>query len=229
MYETNYNTPTAELALYYSNNASALLLTATNTATARNWATIAVEVKAGTNCSGTINISDAFTRGDSADLGTTWTTVTSEQNMQLLANSCQNASAGSDCGEYYSGYTWPPDQSSEAAITVVGTDAGTGGGVMVRCSSTARSYYRAVIDQDGEWAVMKVTAGTPSNFTTGTTTYVAGAVLKLSIVGTTLVTTYNGVQLDSRSDSTFSSGSPGVTYAALTTSCIIDNWVGRVP
>jgi hypothetical protein len=100
---------------------------------------------------------------------------------------------------------------------------------MVRCAGTSRNYYRAVIDQDGEWSVQKVVAGTPTAFATGTVTYVAGAVLKLSIVGTTLVTTYNGVQIDSRSDSTFSAGSPGVTYAALTTSCIIDNWVGRVP
>lgn len=50
LWETNYNTPAAGCALYYTNAASSLMTTATNTATSRDWATIAIEVKAGTNC-----------------------------------------------------------------------------------------------------------------------------------------------------------------------------------
>lgn len=47
--ETSFTTTATGLASYYTNTAS-LLVTATNTATSRDWATILVELKAGTNC-----------------------------------------------------------------------------------------------------------------------------------------------------------------------------------
>lgn len=50
LWETNYNTPASALALYYSNAVPSSVVTATNTASSRDWATLAVEVKAGTNC-----------------------------------------------------------------------------------------------------------------------------------------------------------------------------------
>lgn len=50
LWETNYNTPAHALALYYSNAVPSSVVTATNTASSRDWATIALEVMAGTNC-----------------------------------------------------------------------------------------------------------------------------------------------------------------------------------
>lgn len=48
LWETNYNTPAHALAVYYSNNVPSSVTTATNTASSRDWATIVMEVKAGT-------------------------------------------------------------------------------------------------------------------------------------------------------------------------------------
>jgi len=223
--EVSFNTPASGLSTYYTNSA-ALLTTVTNTATSRDWATILIEVLAGTNCNAGQTITDAFTRGDSSDLGVNWTTITSETSIQLLSNSAQPSSVGADCGEYYSGATWTANQSSEAAITVTGGTAGTGGGVSVRCASGARTYYRAVIDASGHWEVGWVGTGTFHSLATGTTTYSAGAVMKISIIGTTLTTTYNSVQLDSRTDSNIATGSPGISYSSSTTTCIMDNWTG---
>jgi hypothetical protein len=122
--------------------------------------------------------------------------------------------------------TWTDNQSSEVKVTVTGTGAGNGGGVLVRCASGARTYYRLVIDANGAWATTKNVAGSSTSLASGTTTYSAGAVIKLSITGTTLVSTYNGVQLDSRTDSSIASGSPGIAYSASVTTCILDDWTG---
>lgn len=170
-------------------------------------------------------VSDSFTRADNADLGANWTPVVS--TLKIVSNAAQPANTGVDACERYSGVSWTDNQSSEAAITGGGGDAGGGTGVSVRCASGATTFYRLIFNGDGEWEVGRMVAGVFTSMASGTTTYSAGAVLKLSAIGTTITSTYNGSQLDSRTDVVIASGSPGVCYSSVTTSPTLDNWVGK--
>lgn len=171
---------------------------------------------------------DNFT-GTSADLGANWTVVTSDNPMMRSADVAIVLTGGeaNDAAEYYSGVTWTANQSSEAKIVgQTGVGGGAGYGVTVRNASAARTYYRLVINADGQWELGYRSAGTYNFLASGTTTYSAGAVLKLSAIGTTITSTYNGSQIDSRTDSNIpASGSPGVVYSSVSTGSI-DDWSG---
>lgn len=179
-------------------------------------------------------ITDDFNRANGGDIGANWTPVTSETAMQILSNQIQPQSAGADCGERYSGVTWAANQSSECAVTVTGGTAGTGGGVLVRCASGARTYFRLVVDDAGHWEVGRTVSGTFTSLATGTTTYSAGAKIKLTATGTSpsiqLTSVYNGSQLNSQTvnvgSTALDSGSPGISYSSATTTCILDDWTG---
>ena len=172
-------------------------------------------------------VSDDFNRADNADLGANWTVVSGESTWTINGNTAIPSSTVADCTERYSGVSWTDNQSSEANATAGGSSAGAGPGVAVRCASGARTFYRLVIDNAGNWEMGKMVAGTFTSLATGTTTYSAGALIKLSAIGTTITSTYNGSQIDSRTDSSISSGSPGVSYSSFITTPSLDNWVGR--
>lgn len=169
-------------------------------------------------------INDDFNRADSADAGANWTPVTGQ--LQIVSNSARLFDGSSAC-ERYSGVTWTDNQSSEVKVTANATAAaGSGYGVAVRCSASANTFYRLVINGDGEWELIKKVTGSNTVLTSGTATYSAGAVLKLSAIGTTITSTYNGSQLDSRTDSAIASGSPGLAYSTSLTSGNMDDWTG---
>lgn len=201
---------------------AAILLVA-HMAVAQGW----YYATAGAGGGGGQTITDDFNRANNSDLGASWTTVTSEGNLEIISNTASTINVMTDDSERYSGVTWTDNQSSEAEITVSATDAGAGLGVIVRCASAARTYYRIVINSDGEWELLKQVAGTGTALASGTTTYVAGAVLKLSAIGTTITSTYNGSQIDTRTDSSIASGSPGIALSSNITSGNIDDWVGK--
>lgn len=172
-------------------------------------------------------ITDNFDRGDSSDLGTNWTVVTSESAFNISSNTAIPSIVTSDCAERYSGVTWSDNQSSEVEVTLTGVDSGAGLGVIVRCASGARTYYRLVINALGGWTLGKNEGGSFSSLASGTTTYSAGAILKLSAIGTTITSTYNGTQLDSRTDTSISSGSPGISLSSVIVTGSVDDWVGK--
>ena len=170
-------------------------------------------------------VTDDFNRANSGDLSANWTPVVDQ--LQIVSNSAQPFS-GSDATERYSAVTWTANQSSEAKITCAATtDAGAGLGVGVRYSAADNTGYRLVINGDGEWELGRMSAGSFTFIASGTTTYSAGAVLKLSIIGTTLTSTYNGVQIDTRTDANIATGSPASVYSSSIASGNIDDWTGR--
>lgn len=169
-------------------------------------------------------VTDNFNRADNSDLGASWTPVTDQ--LQIVGNAVQLFS-GNDATERYSAVTWTANQSSEAKITAAATtSAGVGYGVSVRCSAAANTCYRVVINGDGEWEIGRVVAGAFTSMASGTTAYSAGAVLKLSAIGSTITTTYNGSQLNSQSEGTITTGSPGLAYSSAIASGNIDDWTG---
>jgi hypothetical protein len=141
---------------------------------------------------------DDFNRANNTDVGASWTPQSGETRFGIVSNTAQPSVTNADCGEQYSGLTWPNDQYAQAKTTV---DAGTwsnqdGIGVGVRMAAAADTLYRAVINNNASntIAIDRRTAGAATNLGFRSVTYGAGGVLKLEVQGTTLKVYYNGVQ-----------------------------------
>lgn len=175
---------------------------------------------------------DTFDRANNADLGTAWDVVSGEAAFQILSNAAAPSSPGSDCGESYNGITWPADQYSQGPITTIGGGPGTGIGFLVRASTVARTYYRAIIEESGgNWELARFAAGIFASLATGTTTYVAGAILRIDAQGAAPVTLrviYNGVTLTTQTDSVspIATGRAGINASGGFTSGSIASWEG---
>lgn len=176
------------------------------------------------NTSGGQTVTDDFNRADSADLGANWTPVT--DSFGIVSNSARPNNSNNDACERYSGVTWTANQSSQVKVTTTGTSAGAGGGVSVRCSTVAETHYRLVINADGEWELIRFVAGAATVLASGTATYASGAILKLSAIGTTITSTYNGSQIDTRTDAVIATGQPGVAYSSSSNDTVLDDWSG---
>lgn len=184
------------------------------------------------------DISDDFNRADNSDIGANWTVVTSEQPFRIVSQvvDCTLGSESNDHCERYSGVSWTANQSSECKVVCSATEGpGSGFGVVVRASDSTRSYYRLVINGDGEWEMGVNNSGTFTALSSGTTTFSSGAIIKLSATGTgtstVLVSTYNGSQINSfqhnmGGGSPINSGWPGISYSSATVSGTIDDWRG---
>lgn len=162
-----------------------------------------------------------------------WSAQTGESDvMAVVSFTGQPNNATVDCTSVYTARSWAADQSSRASFnTEGGSDVpGAGVGVSVRCDTASRSKYRLVI-ADSAWELGRNSPGFTS-LASGTTTYVADAVLELRVVGTgtstVLTVIYNGSTLSTFSDnggSALNSGSAGISYSSEALGSL-DNWVG---
>ena len=174
----------------------------------------------------TILATDAFD-GTDADLGTAWDVMTSEDAWLRLSGVAQPTNLLNDATESNNSVTWPDDQYSVAPATVDATTAGAGPGVAVRCATGSRTYYRVVINGDGEWELAKLVTGTFTSLASGTTTYSAGAIIRLESQSTTLRAYYNGSQLGTDvTDSAIATGRAGVSYSSPAVSASLASWEG---
>lgn len=171
-------------------------------------------------------ITDDFGSGTSADLGVAWTPV--DDSFKIASGVAVANAGGSDAAEVYTGVTWSANQSAEVTISGVAWagGAGAGYGVGVRWSSSQIKGYRLVINSAGNWEVLWFNNPASTVITSGTTTYVSGAVLKLSIIGTTLAGTYNGASIFSVTDANLATGSPAICHSSSTTGGTCDSWTG---
>lgn len=187
---------------------------------------LVIPVAAAGGGGGGSSVSDSFTRANETPLAGNWTRVTDESGTLNLASNQLGIGTDSDTTYYYTG-TWSADQSSEVAATAGVSNAGSGPGVAVRCSTSARTYYRFVVDVSGNYEVGKMVAGSFTSLRTGTVTYSAGALIKLSIAGSTLTLFYNGAQVGATiSDGDIASGNPGVSYSSSNSGTTMDSWTG---
>jgi hypothetical protein len=184
----------------------------------------------GSGGGGGVSASDNFNRADANPIGGNWTTITSEGALAIGTNVVYAVNENLDGGAYYTGITWPNDQYSELEVTDSQANGlGTGIGVNVRCSTSARTYYRLVIDSGGSPNIelKKAVANTFTSLGTYTATFVNGQKLKLAVQGTTLTVFYNGVSLGTVTDSAIASGKGGISYSASSHNTTGgDNWAG---
>ena len=173
---------------------------------------------------------DTFTRANENPITGNWTAMTGLDTFEVSGNTAIPHSLFSACGVYYNPLAWNPIQYAQCKVTITGTSANNGAGPAVRMSTSANTFYAAVIDASGNYAVLKNVAGTTTNLRTGTVTYSAGAVMKLSVTGSTLTLTYNGSQVGATiSDSSITSGNPGIYYSNTLTTASVDDWEAGAP
>ena len=138
-------------------------------------------------------------------LGANWTDFVA--GISRIAGSAVGT-ASTDCASYYTGASFGNDQSAEATITVIG-GGNQYAGVTVRMSGSGG--YGVVTDGVETlitaWPGPSVLLSVPSP-----PAWVVGDKIKLGVVGTTLTVYRNGSAITggSTTDSSFSSGSPGL-------------------
>jgi hypothetical protein len=187
--------------------------------------------------------SDNFTRANAANLGASWTpNTTVAGHWQIVSNTAQAALVtGSyrNADAFYSGggISWPNDQYSSVTISsITGTfpDADDDGpGPIVRRSSTpaTMTMYAVFLDTSTNGNVslnISDSGGSFTNLGRATATLNVGDVITLSVQGTTLKVLQNGIQILTATDSTLSSGVPGMFNSGDSgiTSAAFSYWEG---
>jgi hypothetical protein len=154
--------------------------------------------------------------------------------MQLVSGVAEPSLAATVNGSQYSGISWPNDQYSEVTAGP-GFAAGSGTNyltVEVRISGTsaAPNSYIAIIQNSGANVfIQKFISGTNTNLHTITgLTVTDGDVFRLTALGTTISFYQNGNLIYSFSDSSLSSGNPGLGAQAAVTDGLapISLWAG---
>lgn len=177
--------------------------------------------------------SDAFNRTNETPLASPWVTGTSDGGFNLTSNVVVPVDTGSDSSAYYSGPTWTTNQYAQVNITITATGGnGTGCGLSLRHSTSARTYYRAVITNDtsNNLEVGRMSAGSFTSLALRTATFASGNTFRIEVTGsstTTIKVFINGSQsgadiTDSTSPIT-ASDPAGLAYSSTET-CSMDNW-----
>src|SRR5580765_736461 len=174
--------------------------------------------------------SDTFTRANENPLANgNWTTITSEQNCQIVSNFVEATTINNICGVRYSGVAWPNDQTSEVVIQAAAASTGTVS-LIVRASASAATYYQMNVNSTNAVTLYKTVAGTPTLLRTidSSGTIAAGDVFSLTAAGAMLIAYKNGVQLGYVMDATITSGSPGFLLfdTAAITNAQVSGWRG---
>ncbi len=159
---------------------------------------------------------DSFQRANENPLsnGGNWTTVTSENANQIVSDVCEGSTASARNSSFFSGIAWPNDQYAE--ITLAGAPGNSAAvGVIARCAAAAETYFYALMTNNGagNFALTLNHRLAGSSHATGTVngfSPVAGDVLRIQAIGTTISAWYNGVQQISVTDANIASGSAGL-------------------
>lgn len=176
-------------------------------------------------------VSDSFKRANENPLsdGGNWDVVhggVSYASHRLLNNACIPTGAVNNAN-FFSGISWPSDQYAEVTL---GSVTGLIYAALARCSSSAASFYKALLNALSQSVLLSVTnagAATTLGSASGITPSV-GDVIKVQAQGTTISLFYNGIQKVSVTDSTLSSGSAGLftVYNQTPSDTAISAWDG---
>lgn len=176
-------------------------------------------------------VSDSFTRANETPLAAPWATGTGDSAMNLSSNAVVVTADGSDCSEIYNGAgapAWGNDQSSSAKLSSGATATGTGAGLWVRHAAAAQTGYRLIVcagpPSNGELALLN--AGSFTSLLVFSQAWSNGDTWELRAVGTTITVWLNGTQIQTVTDATIASGSPGIASSSNTSSVAWDDWTG---
>ena len=122
--------------------------------------------------------------------------------------------------------SWPNDQWAQAALTPGGNSSGSGCGPAIRVNkSSGKNCYMMTLDTGGHVDFDKWVSDSYTTIWARSVTYSAGATGYIEAQGTTLIAKYNGSAIGASStDSSLSSGYPGIWYSSGVTSGKWDDW-----
>jgi hypothetical protein len=161
---------------------------------------------------------DDFHRQDGA-LTSPWTIVTGNPtNFQITTNIANVSSLTADDAYYFN--TVPPigDQWAQCTLNAPSNSAATHGyGVTVRCSTSANTYYRLTGNRVGYELYKQVAAAPTTLSTAASPVFNTGDVIRLEVIGTTLICYRNGISFFSISDAGIATGVPGIGFSSTET------------
>jgi len=172
--------------------------------------------------------SDDFTGTAGANLHTydaNWVLAGSAWCTDLKISAPTNGGVGTGSGgpglscTYRTGKTWTNDQYAQ--LTVVALPTG-GSGVCVRVSidgtNKMQGYCLATTQANSDYRLLKYTAGNQVTLFDYTSNIMTTTdIINLQIIGTTLTPKVNGIVLATQTDTTWSTGSPGIVVTDGTT------------
>lgn len=178
---------------------------------------------------GGTQVSDTFNRSN-GPLGANWTTTSG--TFAISSNTAVvTAITGSYALAAYTGSTFGSNQYAQATFLGGGS---WGGGMCVRCSNSAVTGYILFGIAGTSSLITKLVAGVATNLVTGGPGFNIGDILRLEVTGTTITAYQNGVAILTTSDSSISSGYPGLNGVDFTGG-VMDNfkggeltWAGKV-
>jgi len=180
-------------------------------------------------------VTDNFNRIPEDPLAAPWANNGVDQWMILTGSHAEPQSFAADAEAHYTGSGMGADQYVQAAVTVAGTNAGSGLGVAGRGAAAAATYYRLVVNKaaSNNVELARIVTGTFGLLANRTTTWVDGQVLRLEVTGVgatvTLKIFQNGAQLgadilDTDATRIVAAGSPGLAHSSTTTSGSLDTF-----
>jgi hypothetical protein len=159
------------------------------------------------------NASDNFNRDDSSSCGTDWDAIvgvldTNGSAIQVDAGSGSNAFNA--CGYKESTVNFTDDQCAELTVTA-NDGVGKYASVAVHITGTgATADWYAYMADSTDGLLQEITDGVGANLDTGLGGVTAGDEIAIEWVSGTLKAYLNGVEVGSASDSTITSGQPGM-------------------
>lgn len=175
---------------------------------------------------------DNFNR---ASLGSNWTQLNpGTSNLIIGSSTFLYSDAGAASGRWDGAGSFSADQYAKMTVSgIANLSTAYWIGVVCRASpdiNGIRDMYFYVVYADSATSqtteIGKYVDGSYSSLTSTTIAWTAGDTIEIECEGTTIRGYKNGVQQQSTTDSSLSSGHPGATAAGNSTSVQGDNWEG---
>jgi hypothetical protein len=165
---------------------------------------------------------DNFNRANGG-IGSSWTVQ--QNGLNVSSNQVIGTTSGGSNSAYWSTNSFSGTQFAEATITGLnGTTDYPGVTVLASSSGTNSNYYDCVENSTNIY-LQRVQTGSTTNLTSAASTGNPGDVLRLEAAPGGALTCYkNGVATLTATDTTFSSGSPGLLISGSVAT--MDNWSG---
>lgn len=168
---------------------------------------------------------DSATRANNASIGAAWTDL--DTACTIASNQFSVTGTDVDAIEKWAATTFSKNQSSQIQLGTGSTAARSTWNAMVRITDGSNFYAFDISNVDNTYTIYKLVTGTPTTLKTGAHTPAAGEVIRLEVLGTSLVGKINGVVIDSVTDSSLTTGQPGFDLSATGTgTCTGVNWQG---
>jgi putative esterase len=174
---------------------------------------------------GTGTATDDFNRANGA-LGGNWTAMS--DGALTIAGQVAKGGNGAYSGDIRTAETYPADQSSQVEVTATQLSGGQWIGPAVRASGGGSNLYLGIYFWNGGSPELMLFKRTSGSFTQLGSSYPvsalpAGTQLKLSAAGSTLTLSQNGTARITATDTSLTSGAPGIMAYGTGTA---DNWAG---